>query len=71
MVAIDLNGTVVQVNEFKLKLNPDPWHDVIIPGLDNDDVVGTKITVPPLPGPEQPKLTVRLPPYGLNKHKTP
>jgi len=76
MVGIDLNGTIVRVNESKLKLNPDPWHDVVIPGLDNRDTVVTVPGVPPspksaastppaerpAPGTPEPHLRVGLPP---------
>jgi len=60
MVNIDLNGTVCRVNESKLKLNPDPWHDVVIPGVDNRDAV---VTVPPIPGsaPATPQLALPAP----------
>ena len=34
MVTIDLGGQAVLVNQSKLRKNPDPWHDVVIPGVD-------------------------------------
>ena len=41
MVTIDLKGTATQVNQSKLRKNPDNWHDVVIPGLDGRDAVPT------------------------------
>ena len=43
MVMIELSGQAVQVNQSKLRKNPDPWHDVVIPGLEGRDGV---VTVP-------------------------
>ena len=43
MVTIDLNGNTINANQFKLRKNPDEWHDIVIPGLRGKD--GT-VTVP-------------------------
>ena len=56
MVKIELNEDHKGRRQFwcnrsKVKRNPDPWHDVIIPGLANQDIVKPKIVVPPLPAP--------------------
>ena len=39
MVTIDLGGQVVTVNQSKLRKNPDSWHDVVIPGIDDTEVI--------------------------------
>ena len=36
-----MGGQVIAVNQSKLRKNPDPWHDVVIPGLDGKDAVPT------------------------------
>ena len=33
----------MRVNQTKLRKNPDPWHDVVIPGLEGRDAI---VTVP-------------------------
>ena len=43
MVSIDLNNKVVRVNQSKIRKNPDPWHDVVIPGVTGRD---EEVTVP-------------------------
>jgi len=43
MVSIEVKGQIFRVNMSKLRKNPDPWHDVVIPGVDNRDAV---VTVP-------------------------
>jgi len=45
MVTIDIGGRMTLTNISKIRKNPDPWHDVVIPGLDGRD--GT-VTVPGL-----------------------
>ena len=37
MLTIDLRGQAVRVNQSKIRKNPDPWHDVVIPGLEGRD----------------------------------
>ena len=37
MLSLDLAGQTVQVNQSKIRKNPDPWHDVVIPGVDGRD----------------------------------
>ena len=34
MVHIEVDGQTKQVNQTKLRKNPDMWHDVVIPGMD-------------------------------------
>ena len=51
MVTLDLAGQTVQVNQSKIGKNPDPWHDVVIPGVDGRDDYCTV--------PQQPEITVR------------
>ena len=57
MIEIDLKGKTIQVNQSKIRKNPDKWHDVVIPGLEGRD------GVPEYPGevfPEVVPPTVRL-----------
>jgi hypothetical protein len=37
MVASDLGGQAVRVNQSMLRKNPDLWRDVVIPGIDGRD----------------------------------
>ena len=39
MIKIDIGEKPVLVNQSKIRKNPDPWHDVMIPGLLNRDGV--------------------------------
>ena len=41
MVTIDYKGQPALVNQSKIRRNPDPWHDVVIPGVDGHDGVPT------------------------------
>ena len=41
MVSIDTDGISWRVNQTKVRKNPDPWHDVVIPGLEGRDAVPT------------------------------
>jgi len=68
MASTDLNGTVVRANESKPKLNPDPWHDVVSPGLDNTDTVVTAPGVPTTPGSAPPTPPAELPAPGTPPH---
>eukprot|EP00975_Prorocentrum_lima_P025846 5438502-Prorocentrum_lima.AAC.1 len=42
MITIELAGRTIRVNQSKLRPNPDPWHDVNIPGLEGCDLVPSK-----------------------------
>ncbi len=50
MIKIDINGKTIRVNQSKIRKNPDPWHDVVIPGLERRDAV---VTVPGTTEPQQ------------------
>ena len=48
MVTLDLAGQTVQVNQSKIRKNPDPWHDVVVPGVDGRDDYCTVPDSPPV-----------------------
>jgi len=41
MLNILWRNTSIRVNSSKVRLNPDPWHDVVVPGLQGRDAVPT------------------------------
>ena len=41
MVEVQFSDGTRKVNQSKLRKNPDPWHDVVIPGLDGRDDMPT------------------------------
>ena len=62
MVTLDLAGQEVTVNQSKIRKNPDPWHDVVIPGVDGRD---DYCTVPGQPE-QNPEQLVEAPATPLN-----
>ena len=39
MIKVEVENTIKSCNQYKLRRNPDPWRDFVVPGLTNRDGV--------------------------------